>query len=66
MLPDDDVIEELERRGSVLRTDVDDENCTLRATKIGPDADGRAGGCDHIRVPISGSTLTSEMWPLSD
>ena len=53
-LPDADVINELETRGQVLRTDLGDDACKTNATKIGPDSDGRAGGCDNIRIVIGG------------
>ncbi len=52
-LPDNDVIEELERRGAVWRTNVSDSACATFDRKIGPDADGRAGGCDNVRIEIS-------------
>jgi beta-lactamase superfamily II metal-dependent hydrolase len=52
-LPDQIVITELESRGQVFRTDTDDLACKTNPAKIGPDADGRAGGCDNIRVVIS-------------
>jgi hypothetical protein len=52
-LPDQVVITELESRGQVFRTDTDDLACKTNPAKIGPDADGRAGGCDNIRMVIS-------------
>ena len=52
VLPDADVIAELEARGEVFRTDVEDAACAANAAKIGPDADGEPGGCDNIRVLI--------------
>lgn len=55
VLPDDDVIAELDARGDVFRTDVDDAACAINPEKIGPDADGRAGGCDNIRLLIGGT-----------
>jgi hypothetical protein len=42
VLPDADVIAELEARGQVFRTDVNDAACAANAAKIGPDADGAA------------------------
>jgi beta-lactamase superfamily II metal-dependent hydrolase len=53
VLPDEDVIHELAARGTVFRTDVDDARCATNGAKIGPDGDGRPGGCDHVRVAIS-------------
>jgi beta-lactamase superfamily II metal-dependent hydrolase len=52
-LPDQEVIAELTSRGQVFRTDTNDTACKTNPTKIGPDNDGRAGGCDNIRVVIS-------------
>jgi hypothetical protein len=54
-LPDADVIAELEARGQLFRTDVDDAACGANAAKIGPDADGQPGGCDNIRVLLGGT-----------
>jgi hypothetical protein len=55
VLPDADVIAELDAHGDVFRTDVDDAACATNPAKIGPDADGRAGGCDNIRLLIGGT-----------
>jgi beta-lactamase superfamily II metal-dependent hydrolase len=54
-LPDADVITELDSRGAVFRTDVNDPTCRTNPAKTGPDNDGRAGGCDHVRVTLNGS-----------
>lgn len=55
VLPDQEVIDELESRGDVFRTDVDDVACGQNPAKIGGDADGRAGGCDNIHVTGHGA-----------
>jgi hypothetical protein len=55
VLPDQEVIAELQSRGQVFRTDLNDQTCSENTAKIGPDADGRAGGCDNVRLQISGS-----------
>jgi competence protein ComEC len=52
-LPDPEVIAELSSRGQVFRTDLNDATCAMNPAKIGPDADGHAGGCDDIRIVIS-------------
>jgi hypothetical protein len=54
-LPDADVIAELASRGTVFRTDVADATCATNPAKTGPDNDGRAGGCHHVRVLLNGS-----------
>jgi hypothetical protein len=57
------VISELTSRGQVFRTDHDDAACALNPAKIGPDNDGRRGGCDNIRVVISdASPLQVSIW----
>jgi competence protein ComEC len=66
-LPDQEVINELASRGQVFRTDLDDQACARNPAKIGPDSDGRAGGCDNIRVVISDSSpLRVSVWRGSD
>ncbi|PYX30481.1 MAG: hypothetical protein DMG80_12145 [Acidobacteria bacterium] len=52
-LPDQEVIDELTSRGQVFRTDVNDPACALNPAKIGPDSDGKAGGCDNVQITIS-------------
>lgn len=60
-LPDASVVQELQSRGTLWRTDFDDPDCLTDAAKIGPDNDLRAGGCDNIlvRVPASGPLLVN-------
>jgi beta-lactamase superfamily II metal-dependent hydrolase len=53
VLPDSEVVAELSAHGQVFRTDVNDQACRQNPAKIGPDTDGRPGGCDNIRVVIS-------------
>jgi len=66
-LPDQEVITELTSRGQVFRTDTNDQACALNPSKIGPDSDGRAGGCDNIRVVISDpQPLQVSVWHGSD
>jgi beta-lactamase superfamily II metal-dependent hydrolase len=52
-LPDREVISEYARRGTVWRTDLNDATCRTNPRKIGPDNDGKPGGCDNILVTIS-------------
>jgi beta-lactamase superfamily II metal-dependent hydrolase len=52
VLPDDEVVSELEERGEVFRTDDDDEACAMSSDKVGPKADGKPGGCDNVLVTI--------------
>lgn len=62
-LPDQEVIDELKSRGQVFRTDVNDAACATNTAKIGPDSDGKAGGCDNIRVTLSDTTpLQVAVW----
>lgn len=52
VLPDKEVTDELDRRGDVWLTNHDDEGCERSEAKIGPDDDGKPGGCDHVRAVI--------------
>jgi competence protein ComEC len=52
VLPDDDVIDEYNRRGQLWTTALNDKTCPTNTRKIGPDNDGRPGGCDNIRIVI--------------
>lgn len=53
VLPDPEVIAELQSRGQLFRTDTDDEDCEANPAKIGPDADESPGGCSNVVVGIS-------------
>jgi beta-lactamase superfamily II metal-dependent hydrolase len=67
VLPDQVVIDELKSRGQVFRTDLNDPACKLNTAKIGPDADGEAGGCDNVRLSIAVSgDLQVDYWRGSD
>lgn len=67
VLPDAEIIAELERRGRVIRTDFEDDECATSPDKIGPDADGKAGGCNNILITISSSgQVTTEYRRVSD
>jgi hypothetical protein len=55
VLPDADIVAELQSRGQVFRTDTNDAACESNPSKIGPDNDGHAGGCDNIRLVIGGT-----------
>jgi beta-lactamase superfamily II metal-dependent hydrolase len=51
VLPDREVIDELERRGTLWRTDLNDAACRSNPAKIGVDRSG-PGGCDHVQIRI--------------
>ncbi len=51
-LPDDEVISEFESRGEVFRTDIDDDQCAIADDKVGPDNDGKPGGCSNIILSL--------------
>jgi beta-lactamase superfamily II metal-dependent hydrolase len=71
ILPDQNVLDELNGRGTVWRTDATDKRilaltaapgtpCESNLAKIGPDNDNRAGGCDNVIVFVaSDGSLTS-------
>jgi len=62
-LPDTEIVNELERRGQVLRTDRDDlyriedeaRSCEMNPRKVGSDADEAPGGCNNILITITRS-----------
>jgi len=59
-LPDQVVIDELTRRGTVWRTDVSDKTtCPTNPAKIGRDNDGKPGGCDNVRIAIDAAGAVS-------
>jgi competence protein ComEC len=58
-LPDAEVIREYDRRGTVWRTDLNDSTCGANPAKVGPDRDGRPGGCDNVRVVIGAAGALS-------
>lgn len=58
VLPDQLVVDALEPRGVLWRTDLDDAACARSTAKIGRDADNEAGGCDNIVMKINGSTAS--------
>ena len=51
-LPDAEIVADLEHRGTLLRTDVNDDACENNPNKIGPDTDESPGGCDNILITI--------------
>lgn len=57
-LPTPEVVALLRSRGTVLETYINDGSCPRNAAKIGPDDDGRPGGCDNILITIDGETIT--------
>ncbi len=63
VLPDKEVLNELENRGEVFRTDTHDEGCRKSTKKIGLAQDGKPGGCTNARVTIAyDGTLMGEMY----
>lgn len=66
-LPDAEVITELENRGEVFRTDLDDDQCAASEDKIGADNDGKPGGCSNIVVTLpADGPVTAEYQQASD
>lgn len=66
VLPDAEVLAELQARGRVWSTALEDGQCRTNPAKIGSDADDRAGGCDNIRVDITPSGAAVAYWRGSD
>lgn len=59
-LPDAQVIAALEARGTVWRTDREDEACKESDDKIGPAADGKAGGCSNVVFQVTPAGVQGE------
>ena len=64
-LPDNIVTTELDARGDLFRTDHDDMACANDTSKIGADNDGKAGGCDNIRITLD-NNISAQYLNLSD
>nr|WP_315481931.1 MBL fold metallo-hydrolase [uncultured Undibacterium sp.] len=59
VLPDQEIISELEKLGQVYRTDLEDASCLMSPDKVGLDSDGKPGGCDNILIMLSANKLMS-------
>jgi beta-lactamase superfamily II metal-dependent hydrolase len=55
-LPDGEIVDEVEGLGTLFRTDLEDDACAESTAKVGPDNDGKPGGCDNVLVliPLNG------------
>lgn len=63
VLPDQEVVTELQSRGNVYRTDLNDDSCRTNSAKISPDNDGRPGGCSNIRITVSSNgSYSASYW----
>lgn len=66
VLPDTEVKDELESRGQLYRTDLNDESCSTNPNRIGLD-NNKPGGCDNIRIRIDGDgDYCAHYWPESE
>jgi len=52
-LPSPEIVTSLKGRGQLFETYTNDALCRTSAAKIGPDNDGKPGGCDAVRITIS-------------
>lgn len=55
-LPDKEIVQALEARGQVYRTDIKDADCSADPAKPGPDADESPGGCSNVLITIAPTT----------
>jgi hypothetical protein len=39
---------------------MDDAACATNPKKVGPDNDGKPGGCDNVRITIQGTMIQPE------
>lgn len=65
-LPDPEIEKELDGRGDLFRTDLDDIACAQSTAKIGRDRDGKPGGCDNVVITIQGASIEPAYLRLSD
>ncbi len=52
-LPSPEIVSSLKSRGQLFETYANDAQCRTATQKIGPDNDGRPGGCDAVRIAIA-------------
>lgn len=62
-LPDKEVIAELDRRGDVWRTDLDDDACAKASSKVGLDNDEKPGGCHNVAMRFNGAGVSASYVP---
>lgn len=62
VLPDKDVVDFLQSRGTVLRTDLNDLACRTSLAKIGTDNDAKPGGCDNILITITDGRIAADYY----
>lgn len=65
-LPDPEIVAELTAASTVFRTDANDADCAKNEHKIGPDADGFAGGCDNVQIAIHAGAAAGSYAHLAD
>lgn len=63
VLPDEEVVTELEGRGTLWRTDIDDDLCAQSDSKVGEDSDDEPGGCSNVLVKLSPDGIQAGYWP---
>jgi beta-lactamase superfamily II metal-dependent hydrolase len=65
VLPDAEIVTEVQARGQVFRTDLEDDACKTSPDKIGPTNDGQPGGCDNVLVliPANGAITAAYQRP---
>lgn len=70
-LPDADVVKAYEAAGAKVLTtkpDADEVACKTNAAKIGPDNDGKPGGCDNWQLTFTsaGDDVATKLWTMAD
>ena len=59
VLPDEEIVTELEGMGQLFRTDLNDGTCGKSMEKVGPKNDDNPGGCDNVLITLpQGNPLT--------
>ncbi|QNP45637.1 hypothetical protein H9L14_14095 [Sphingomonas sediminicola] len=68
VLPDPEIRDELDRRGDLYLTTVNDIQCLTATAKIGRDKDGKPGGCTNVVVTIGRAICSppATRWRVTD
>ncbi|WP_426692918.1 SH3 domain-containing protein [Sphingomonas sediminicola] len=64
VLPDPEIRDELDRRGDLYLTTVNDIQCLTATAKIGRDKDGKPGGCTNVVVTIGPGNLLAARYSM--
>jgi hypothetical protein len=61
-LPDQEVVNEFNKRGQLFSTTKNDDTCGANPAKIGKDADNEVGGCSNVRFIIRQTGVVGDFY----